>query len=138
MIRTLARFLVALFFVSVGVRHFTDAQAFVGIMPPYLPWHLELVYISGVFEILGGIGLLIPATRRQAGFGLLLLLLAVFPANIHMLVNEVYFADMPKERWLLWARLPLQLVFAVAVLWVAELGSQAPSQELPNQAGTSP
>jgi uncharacterized membrane protein len=76
---------------------------------------LELVYISGFFEIAGGLGLLAPQTRRPAAWGLLALLVAVFPANIHMLVNEVYLPDMPREPWLLWARMPLQFVMAAMV-----------------------
>ncbi len=91
------------------------------IMPPYLPWQLELVYLSGVAEIVGGVGLLIPRFRRAAGWGLLLLLIAVYPANIHMLVNDIYLPDMPRERWLLWLRLPMQFVFAAWVLWSAGL-----------------
>lgn len=111
------RYGLALFFAGVGVSHFTDPQPFLSIMPPYLPWHLELVYISGFFEICGGVGLLIPATRRAAAWGLIALLAAVFPANIHMLVNEVYLEGMPQEKWLLWLRLPFQFLFAAAVVW---------------------
>lgn len=87
-------------------------------MPKALPWHLGLVYVSGIAEILGGIGLLIPKTRRAAALGLLLLLVAVFPANINMAVNEIYVDGMPREPWLLWARLPMQLVGAAVVYWV--------------------
>ena len=84
-------------------------------MPDYLPWHVELVLLSGVLEIVGGAGLLLESTRRFASAGLLLLLVAVFPANINMLVNEIYLEGMVQERWLLWARLPFQLVFAYFV-----------------------
>ena len=121
MIQSLCRLGVALSFVAVGVSHFTDPDVFVGIMPPYLPWHLQLVYLSGLFEILGGLGLFVPVTRRFAGYGLLALLIAVFPANVHMAINQVYLEGMPQEQWLLWLRLPLQLLFAAAVLWSAEL-----------------
>ena len=113
------RTLIALSFVAVGVKHFTDADLFVSIVPPYLPWHLELVYLSGVFEILGGLGLLFERSRKPAGWGLLALLVAVYPANIHMLVNEIYLDGMPEEKWLLWARMPMQLLFALAVSWAA-------------------
>lgn len=121
MLTTLGRFFVSLSFVAVGVTHFTDPEPFLTIMPPALPWHLALVYISGFFEIAGGVGLLLPATRKYAGWGLLALLVAVFPANIHMLVNEVYIGDMPQEKWLLWARMPFQLLFALGVLWAGEI-----------------
>lgn len=118
--RLLVRVWLAVNFVAIGVLHFTHADLFVAIMPPALPWHLELVWLSGVFEILGGVGLLVPFSRRFAGWGLLALLVAVFPANIHMAVNEVY---LPVD-WLnqtpagLWLRLPFQFVFAAAV-WFA-------------------
>jgi uncharacterized membrane protein len=115
------RGVVALSFLYLGVLHFLDPSPFVSIMPPYLPWHLELVYVSGFFEILGGVGLLYPGTRRAAAWGLIALLIAVFPANIHMLVNEVYLEGMPQERWLLWARMPVQLLFAVGVAWTGEI-----------------
>ena len=126
--KVVVRALVGLFFIWVGIQHFVDPEPFVGIVPPYLPWALELVYISGVFEILGGLGILIPQTRRFAAWGLVALLVAVFPANIHMLVNEVYFGDMPHETWLLWARLPFQLVFGLGVVWTGGIWPGKSSQ----------
>ena len=118
-IRTVFRWIAALFFVGVGAQHFTSPDTFLHIMPPYLPYPLELVYLSGFFEIAGGIGLLVPRTRRFAGWGLIALLIAVYPANIHMLVNDIYLPDMPSSRILLWLRMPMQLVFAFIVLWTA-------------------
>ena len=109
------RWLTSVFFVTVGTHHFLDPAPYLAIMPPYLPWHLALVYISGFFEILGGIGLLIPKTRKTAAWGLIALLIAVYPANIHMLVNDVYLPDMARERWLLWLRMPLQFLMGWAV-----------------------
>ena len=88
-VQQVLRVLCASFFVVVGVLHFTNANTFLAIMPPALPYPLFLVYVSGVFEIVGGIGLLVPFLRRSAGWGLIALLVAVFPANIHMAINEV-------------------------------------------------
>ena len=118
--RTLVRAWLAVNFVGVGILHFTHADLFVAIVPPYLPLHLELVWISGVFEVLGGIGLLVPFSRRFAGWGLLALLVAVFPANLNMTINEVYLPVewLPQSQLGLWLRLPFQLVFAVAI-WFA-------------------
>ncbi len=96
--------------------HFLNPEPFVLIVPPYLPAPELLVAISGVFEVLGGVGLLIPRTRVAAGWGLIALLIAVYPANVHMLVNEVYLPDMPQEKWLLWVRMPVQFVFAALVI----------------------
>jgi uncharacterized membrane protein len=131
MFRSSFRVLFALSFVAVGTSHFMTPEPFVSIMPAYLPWHLELVYISGLFEVLGGIGLIFPITRRVAAWGLIALLIAVYPANINMLMNDIYIGDMPRERWLLWARMPLQLLMALGVMWGGEIGpfssSNAPS-----------
>ena len=103
----------------VGWRGFVDTAFFEHIVPPYLPAARWLVWISGVAEILGGLGLLIPQVRRAAGIGLLLLLVSVFPANLHMAINEVMPTTGPVPVWTLWARLPFQLVFAAWVWWVA-------------------
>ena len=121
MYRSIFRVPFALSFVVVGVLHFINPSPFVSIMPKYLPWHLELVYLSGVFEILGGFGLIIPMTRRYAAWGLIALLIAVYPANVNMLVNDIYLDDMPHERWLLWARMPLQFLMGLGVLWSGDI-----------------
>lgn len=118
-LRTAARWLAGLSFMGVGVMHFVDTAFFEHIVPPYLPAARWLVWISGVAEILGGLGLLIPQVRRAAGIGLLLLLISVFPANLHMAINEVMPTTGPVPVWTLWARLPFQLVFAAWVWWVA-------------------
>lgn len=120
-IKPALRLLIGGLFVGVGVLHFADPAPFMKIMPAWLPLHLELVYISGAFEILGGLGLIVPATRRFAAWGLIALLVAVFPANINMAINEIYVGGMPHEPWLLWARLPMQLVFALGVAWTGGL-----------------
>ena len=98
--------------------HFVVPRAFEAIMPPSLPRHREAVAISGVAEIAGGLAVIRPPTRRLARWWLLALLLAVFPANVHMAVNpeQVPGLDLNRiPRWTLWARLPLQ---PLAMLWV--------------------
>ena len=118
-LQRILRIFTALSFIIVGILHFTHASIFVGIMPPYLPWHLELVWISGVFEILGGIGLIIPQTRRFSAWGLLALLIAVFPANLHMALNGVFIdVPIPQSQIGLWLRLPMQGVIALQVWFV--------------------
>ncbi len=87
-------------------------------MPPRLPWPGAMNMVSGAAEVLGGIGLLVPVTRRAAGWGLIALLVAVFPANVHVAMQ----GKMPGFDFspvVLWARLPFQAVFAVAVWWAA-------------------
>ncbi len=120
----MTRGIVALAMVSVGVMHFTQAEWFAQIVPPFLPAHVWLVWISGVFEILGGIGVLVPRVRALAGWGLVLLYLAVFPANIYMAVEPVAVNGVVPERWLVWARLPFQPVF----MWVAWWCTRPPRQ----------
>jgi len=117
--RRIALFAVAAFFCFAGVGHFTNSEFFVAIVPPSLPSPLAIVYISGVCEILGGVGVLVPATRRLAGYGLLALLAAVYPANIHMALNPSAFPDISAAA--LYARLPLQFVFAGVVWWATGL-----------------
>ena len=89
---------------------------------------MELVYWSGVFEILGGIGLLIPRTRQLAGWGVLALLVAVYPANIYMAVEGVGFAGIEPNPVALWARLPLQFVFMAVTWWVSRPDPSAGAQ----------
>ena len=104
--------------VAIGVLHFVRPKPFVRIVPKYLPAPLALVYISGFFEILGGIGLLIPETRVAAAWGLIALYVAVFPANVYMLTDNVSLDPRkPIPRWILWARLPFQLVFIAWAYW---------------------
>jgi uncharacterized membrane protein len=120
-----SRLLLAAVFVFAGMMHFIIPASYVGIMPPWLPWHRGLVYLSGVLEIAGGVGLLVPRTRRAAGIGLVLLLIAVWPANLQM-VLAARAADKPLwHEALLWLRLPLQLL----LIWWAWRASQPPAEE---------
>ena len=114
MLKKISRWLSVVFFVAAGANHFIFPKFYLSIMPPYLPWPLELVYVSGAAEIAGGIGVLVPATRRLAGWGLIALLIAVFPANIHVALHGMG-GSFP--HWLLWARLPLQIVFIAWAYW---------------------
>lgn len=112
------------FFVLAGVLHFVIPDFYLAMMPPWLPAHQELVALSGVAEILGGIGVLSARWRSAAGVGLLLLLLAVFPANIQMLLNARAAGE---PTLLLWLRLPLQVVFLWWVWRVCLRGAARPS-----------
>lgn len=109
--------LLALLMATAGVMHFVAPKPFVQIVPAWLPAPLLLVYISGFFEILGAIGLLIPFTRRAAAWGLVALLIAVFPANINMAVNQLPLGETvyPIGNWV---RLPLQFVLIAWAYWM--------------------
>lgn len=102
-------------FVVGGIMHFLRPRFYIGMMPHWMPAAATLVLVSGVFEILGGIGVLVPATRVAAGWGLIALLFAVFPANIQMLLNVRGAHVSALTMAALVARLPLQ---AVLVYWV--------------------
>ena len=108
-------FLLAGFFVFAGVMHFVTPGHYVAIMPGWMPHPLEIVYLSGVAEIAGGIGLLIPRLRSAAAFGLIALLIAVFPANIQMLMNGIHDGASTMYIALLWLRLPLQ---PLLIIWI--------------------
>ena len=110
--------LLALFMIVMGVLHFALAPFFVRAMPPGLPWHLELVYLSGVFEIAGGVGLLIPRLRVAAGWGLVALLVAVFPANVYMATSGMQVTAGPMDAWIWWVRLPFQALFIAWAWWM--------------------
>ena len=115
MIRKISIIVLAVFFIVAGANHFVSPQTYLPLMPDYLPWHLGLIYLSGAAEMLGGIGICIPKWRRLAGWGLIALLVAVFPANVHMLVNHVPLGGKIVPEWVYWVRLPLQ---AVLIAWV--------------------
>ncbi len=102
-----SRTALAAFFIGAGVNHFTMPRAYEAIVPPRLAGDARrVVALSGVAEIAGGLGVLLPSTRRLAGLGLIALLAAVFPANLHMARSPECFPSLP--RWALLARLPLQ------------------------------
>lgn len=113
-----SRIVLALFFTVAGMLHFVYPNAYIGVMPPWLGWHAALVFISGVAEVAGGVGVLPASTRRLAGWGLLALCVAVLPANLQMLIDALAAA---RPAWiiaLLVVRLPLQLLL-MWWIWLA-------------------
>ena len=111
-LKLFGRILFGLLFIAAGITHFVRPEFFLRIMPPYLPWHMALVLISGAAEILLGIAVMIPRLKRWAAWGLIALLIAVFPANLHMAMNPELFADISPAA--LYIRLPIQ---ALLILW---------------------
>jgi uncharacterized membrane protein len=122
-LRILVRLLLAALFIFAGTFHLHNPDLFLPVMPPWIPFPLQCILISGVFELLGGVGLLIPMGRIQflTGWGLTLLLIAIFPANIYMMVAHVKIHGFPAHSWMAWARLPFQLVLIAAVLWITRI-----------------
>jgi uncharacterized membrane protein len=117
--RLVVRILIAGLFLFMGTVHLLDARLFLPIMPPWIPDPMAGILLSGVCELLGGVGLLVPraAIQRAAGWGLLLLLAAVFPANIYMATAHIQVDGFPSHHWMSWARLPLQPVLMFLVSW---------------------
>jgi uncharacterized membrane protein len=113
-IKTASKYLLAIFMVGAGTMHFVRSDFYVNIMPPYLPLHRELVYLSGIFEIVLGVLLLIPRLSRFAAWGILALLIAVFPANIYVYQHQELIPGSPILHVL---RLPLQGVFLLWAYW---------------------
>ena len=105
----------SIFYVIVGIKHFIEPEYFLSIVPPYLPYHLELVYLSGLFEVLFGILILLPKYRYYGAIGLILLLIAVFPANIYLAQNEIAQEAIGATQEIAIWRLPIQGI----LIWIA-------------------
>jgi uncharacterized membrane protein len=112
------RWILAVFFIAAGANHFRTPGLYIAMIPPWMPMPSTLNVISGLAEVLGGLGLLVPQTRRIAGGGLIALLVAVFPANVHVAL----LGHMPGTHFspaILWLRLPFQAAFIAWVWWVS-------------------
>ncbi len=116
MLRTLSLWTLGVLMILAGANHFLSPRFYTQIMPPYLPFPLELIWLSGVLEIAGGALLLFPATRGFGAWTLIATFVLIFPANLHMALNAAQYSSIPA--WLLWGRLPLQ---AVLIWWAYSL-----------------
>ena len=114
-IKTICIVIMSLFYIVAGINHFINPDWFVRIVPPILPFKAALVYVSGVFEIVLGSLLIFPKTRFIAGWGLILLLLAVYPANIYVALSNG--KAMNITPMMAWGRLPFQFVFIGLAYW---------------------
>ena len=131
-VKRISRYIYGIIFMAAGTNHFLNTPFYVSIMPPYLPWHEALMYLSGVVEIgLGGL-LLFERWFRFAAWGLIALLIAVFPANVHMAMHH------EKYQWVspvvLWLRLPLQ---GLLILWAYWYTGMDRSNENVRQQGSA-
>jgi len=113
-VKPASKYLLAIFMIVAGTMHFANPAFFLKIVPPYLPLHKELVFISGVFEVLLGILLVVPKTSRMAGWGIVALLIAVFPANLYVYQHQDILPASPVVHLL---RLPLQGLFILWAYW---------------------
>ena len=131
--RELLRVVFSMSLIIIGMAHFLRAEQFARIVPPIFPTYPS-VYISGVFEILGGIGLLIPSVSVAAAWGLIALFIAVFPANIYMAVHNVKLDGVPQSQLLYWGRLPLQAVLIAWAWWYTKHPKQAEVKAVTGEA----
>ncbi|EAW38729.1 DoxX family protein [Lyngbya sp. PCC 8106] len=130
--KELLRVILAVCIIVAGILHFAVPKPFIRIVPDFLPLPAALVYISGVFEILGGIGLLTPVVSQFAAWGLLALFIAVFPANINMAVNHIHIDGIPDGNWFQAIRLPFQAVLIAWAYWYTK------ADDNPKQASIIP
>ena len=114
-LKAFLRVLLGVLFIAAGLNHFWHTAFYMTMMPPYLPWHLELVYASGLAEIALGAGVLFNRWQGVAGWGLIALCMAVFPANLYMALNPGLFTQFSPTG--LWLRLPLQGLVIVWAYW---------------------
>ena len=115
-IKIISKFVLAIFLIGAGITHFLNPAFFLRIMPPYLPLHKELVLVSGIFEVLLGVLLLVPASSRWDAWGMVAWLIAVFPANLYVFQHQELIPASPLVHLL---RLPLQGVFILWAYWYA-------------------
>jgi len=130
-VKRVARWLMVVFMVASGIGHFAITDTYAGMVPPGWPAPRLLVYVSGVAELAGGIGLVVPwpRLRRAAAWGIIALLVAVFPANINMAVNHITPPRLPMSTTALWVRLPFQALFIAWAWWLTRppRGTAAPT-----------
>ena len=115
-LKTFLRILLGVLFIAAGLNHFWHTAFYVAMMPPYLPWHGELVYTSGLAEIVLGAWLLVGCWPHLAGWGVVALCVAVLPVHVHMALNPALFSQYTPSG--LWLRVPLQGVIMAWALWV--------------------
>jgi uncharacterized membrane protein len=113
-LKSASKYLLAIFMIGAGTMHFVNPDFYLKIMPPYLPLHRELVYLSGALEAALGLLLLVPRFTRLAAWGIIALLIAVFPANIYLYQHQELLPAPPLVHLL---RLPLQVVFILWAYW---------------------
>lgn len=130
--KELLRVILAVCMLVAGSLHFIVPEPFIKIVPDLLPAPAALVCISGFFEILGAVGLLVPPVSQAAAWGLVVLFIAVYPANINMAVNHIQIANIPDSNWFQAIRLPFQFVLIAWAWWYTR------TDDNPNQASIIP
>lgn len=120
-LKLVTKIIFGVLFIAAGANHFINPKFYLSIMPPYLPFPYTLVILSGLAEVILGVGLLIPQVGQYAAWGLILLLIAVLPANIHMATHPELYPTIPSL--MLWFRLPLQGMLILWAYWYTRVGT---------------
>ena len=113
--KEISLYIMSFFYILAGIMHFLKPRFYLQIMPPYIPWHKTIVFLSGVAEILLGVFLLLPLYSKQAAWGVVVLLILIFPAHIHHLRSNPPGSKIPN--WALYLRMPLQGVLIYWAWW---------------------
>ncbi len=132
-VKRVLKWVLAIAMIGAGINHFLSPASYIAMMPEELPAHAELVALSGVAEIACGLGLLIARTQKLAAWGLIALLVAVFPANVNMAWNNLPLGGKPVPTWMLWARLPIQALLIAWAYWYTRgsFGGREPRRTAP-------
>ena len=115
--KLLTIYVMSFMYVLIGIRHFTNPQYFLDIMPPQLPFKLFLVYLTGLIEIVGGAAILLPKTRKAGAYLLIFLLISVFPANIYLYVSETPQSLIGISKMDALLRMPFQIPLILLAFW---------------------
>ena len=114
-VKIILKYILAIGFILAGINHFLNTPFYLRMMPPTFPWHTFLIYLSGASEIALGILLLVPKFTRRAAIGIIVLLVAVYPANFYMAQNPELFPEF--SEWMIRLRLPLQFIIILWAHW---------------------
>ena len=115
--KTLTIFVMGVMYVIIGIKHFTDPQYFLDIVPPQLPFKLFLVYLTGLIEVVGGVAILAPKIRKAGAYLLIFLLVSVFPANIYLYVSETPQSLLGISEADALIRMPFQIPLILLAYW---------------------
>jgi len=115
--KLLTIYVMSFVYVLIGIRHFTNPQYFLDIVPPQLPFKLFLVYLTGLIEIIGGVAILSPKTRKAGAYLLIFLLVSVFPANIYLYVSETPQSLLGISKMDALIRMPFQIPLILLAFW---------------------
>ena len=123
LLKKITIYIMSVLYVSVGTKHFTDPEFFLAIVPPFLLFKIEIVYLSGILEILMGLGLMFKKTRKIGALGILILLILVFPANIYLYISELpqEILNISKDQAMI--RMPFQIPLIIIALWHSQENS---------------